>query len=236
MDNKLPPQNIDAEMSVLGAIFIDNACVSKVTALIDAMDFYKETHRTILKAMLSLNLTKSPIDLVTLTNSLKEAGDLEIIGGAAYLLLLVDFVPTAANVTYYCRIVKEASNKRQLIQHGQKLVALGYSGEPIAEGVKDAKAELAGISASKDSFGGVSVGDITTVDQRAKRYIDQAKTFDKSRFITGFPLLDAHIRGVAPGEVLTIIAEPGGFKTAWLQNLLLNKTRFPILEGGLFAD
>ncbi len=222
MENRIPPQNDDAEMSVLGAIFVDNACIGKVAALNDAMDFYKEAHRVIFKTMLSLSLTKSPIDLVTLSSKLKEAGDLEAIGGAAYLLLLVDFVPTAANVTYYCRIVKEASSKRQLIQHGQKLIALGYSGGPIAEGVKDAKAELAGISASMDSFGGVSVGDITTIDQRAERYIKQVQTFDKTRFITGFPLLDAHIRGVAPGEVMTIIAEPGGFKTAWLQNLLLS--------------
>jgi replicative DNA helicase len=221
MENKIPPQNNDAEMSVLGAIFLDNDCTGKVTALIDAMDFYKESQRIIFKTMLSLNLTKSPIDFVTTSQKLKDAGDLEAIGGAAYLLNLVDLVPTSANVAYYCRIVKEASSKRQLIQHGQKLIALGYSGEPIAEGVKDAKADLAGISASMDSFGGVSISDITTIDQRAERYIKQVKTFDKDRFITGFPLLDAHIRGVAPGEVLTIIAEPGGFKTAWLQNLLI---------------
>lgn len=209
-------------MSVLGAVFVNNACVGKVSGLIDSLDFYRETHREIFKAMLSLNLTKDPIDLVTASQKLKEAGTLEAIGGTAYLAILVDFVPTAENVAYYCRIVKEASSKRHLIQHGHKLISLGYGGEPIAEGVKEAKAELAEISANMDSFGGVSVSDITTIDQRAKRYIEQVKTFDKSRFITGFPLLDAHIRGVAPGEVLTIIAEPGGFKTAWLQNLLLN--------------
>lgn len=221
MIDRLPPQNNDAEMSVLGAVFIENSCFNKVSRLIDTMDFYREAHRDIFKAMLSLNITKSPVDFITVSDKLKEAGTLETAGGAAYLLTLVDYVPTAANVAYYCKIVKEASNKRQLIQHAQKLIALGYSDEPITEGLKDARAELAGISANMDSFGGVSVGDITTIDQRAERYIKQVKTFDKLRFITGFPLLDAHIRGVAPGEVLTIIAEPGGFKTAWLQNLLL---------------
>ncbi len=216
-------------MSVLGAIFLDNVCLHKVSRLIDALDFYKEAHRDIFKAMLSLNLEKSPIDFVSTTQKLKESEILGAVGGAEYLLLLADFVPTSANVGHYCRIVKEASSKRQLIQHAQRLIALGYSGEPIAEGIKDAKAELAGISASMDSFGGVSVGDITTIDQRAERYIKQVKTFDKARFVTGFPLLDSLIRGVAPGEVLTIIAEPGGFKTAWLQNLLLagaNRTGF----------
>lgn len=143
-------------MSILGAVFLDNACIGKVSRLIDFLDFYRESHRDIFKTMLQLNLTKSPIDFVTVSNKLKEAGGLETVGGAAYLLTLVDFVPTAANVGHYCQIVKEASSKRQLIQYGQKLIALSYSGAPITEGVKDAKAELAGISSSMDSFGGVS--------------------------------------------------------------------------------
>lgn len=222
MENRLPPQNNDAEMSVLGSIFLENACLSRVSRLIDSMDFYRESHRDIFKAMLSLSIEKSPIDFVTTSQKLNETGILDTVGGAAYLLTLADLVPTSANVSYYCRIVKEASSKRQLIQYAQRLISLGFSGESITDGVKEAKAELAGISASMDSFGGVSVGDISTIDQRAERYIKQVKTFDKTRFITGYPLLDAHIRGVAPGEVLTIIAEPGGFKTAWLQNLLLS--------------
>jgi len=227
MDYKIPPQNNDAEMSILGAVFLDNDCITKVSRLIDSLDFYKEAHRDIFKTMMQLTLTKTPIDFVTVSNKLKEASQLETIGGAAYLLNLVDFVPTAANVSHYCHILKEASNKRHLIQYAQKLIGLCHSGSDIADGVKDAKAELAGISSSMDSFSGVSVSgvsvsDISTIDQRAERYIQQVKTFDKTRFITGFPLLDARIRGVAPGEVLTIIAEPGGFKTAWLQNLLLN--------------
>lgn len=217
---KLPPQNIEAEMSVLGAIFLDDTCVRKVSALLDASDFYKEAHREIYKAVLSLNLSKSPIDLVTMSKRLKEDDQLAAVGGAAYLMMLVDYVPTAANVAHYCRIVKESSTRRQIIAHSQAMIARAQA-DPLDEVVQEAKTGLAGIAAGMDSFSGVAASDITTIDQRAAQYIKQARTFEKNRFITGFPLLDAMIRGVAPGEVLTIIAEPGGFKTAWLQNLLL---------------
>jgi replicative DNA helicase len=222
MDNRTVPHDSNAEMSVLGAVFVDNESIRKANKLIDAMDFYQERHRIIFKHMLSLALSSTPIDFVTVSNALKEESELKTVGGAPYLLNLVDFVPQAGNVLHYCKIVKEEANKRRLIQYGQSLVALGHSGSSIIEGVKEAKAELSALAASMDSFGGVSVGDITTIEQRSERYAKQVKTFDRSRFITGFPLLDSHIRGVAPGEVLTIIAEPGGFKTAWLQNILLS--------------
>jgi replicative DNA helicase len=220
MDSRqLPPQNIEAEMSVLGAVLLDNASLRKVSGLIDATDFYREAHRIIFKSMLSLSLTKTPIDLITMTKRLREDDALEEMGGASYLATLVDFVPTAENVAHYCRMVKEVSTRRRIIAHGQELISKAYS-VPLDEVVDSAKSELSGIAASMDSFSGVSLSDITTVNQRAERYIKQVKTFDRNRFLTGHPMLDGIIRGVAPGEVLTIIAEPGGFKTAWLQNIL----------------
>lgn len=221
MKHQAPPQNIEAEKSILGAIFLDNSCIKKVSGLVDAMDFYTEAHREIFIAMSGLAMQKSPIDLITVVKRMKDEETLESCGGAAYLMELVDCVPTAANVTHYCKIIKEASSKRQLILFGQKLVSLGYGNEPVIEKIREARTELSDLSGQMDSFGGVAASDITTIDQRAERYIKQVKTFDMSRFITGYPLLDDLIRGVAPGEVLTIIAEPGGFKTAWLQNLLL---------------
>ena len=221
LEQRIPPQNKEAEMSILGAVFLDNACFKKVSGMIDAMDFYTEAHREIFKAMNSLALSKTPIDLVTVVKRMQEEEILSSCGGPGYLMELIDYVPTSANVVHYCKIVKEAATKRQLIQYGQKLVSLGYGHDPVTEQMKEAKNELSEITGQLDSFGGVSIADISTVNQRAERYIKQAKTFDKSRLITGYPMLDDIIRGVAPGEVLTIIAEPGGFKTAWLQNVLL---------------
>lgn len=218
--NQLPPQNIEAEMSVLGAILMEGDCLKKVTGLIDGGDFYRESHRKIFHAMLQCQITDTPIDLITLSSTLKASGNLLEVGGGAYLAVLSDYVPMSANVGHYCKLVKEAAVRRKVILMGQSMVAFGYGGDPLDEGLKDAKTGIVDLMGGMDSFGGVSVQDITTVDQRAERYIRQVKTLDKNRFVTSFYYLDSLIRGVAPGEVMTIIAEPGGFKTAFLQNLL----------------
>lgn len=218
---KIPPQQIEGEMSVLGSILLDNPCLKTVSTMIDGADFYRESHRKIYHAMLQAQITGTPIDLVTMTAALKASGNLEECGGGAYLATLCDFVPMSANVSHYCKLVKEASSRRKMIQYGQSLIEFGYGNGHINERLKEAKTELAEIVGGLDSFGGVSIKDITAVDDRAARYAVQSQKLENSRFITGFSRLDYLIRGVAPGEVMTIIAEPGGFKTAWLQNLLL---------------
>ena len=222
MQHKTPPQNIPAEMSVLGAVLIDNDCLKKVKGILDGADFYREPHRLIFHAFLSLELAASPFDLITVSGYLREAGALDRIGGGAYLAVLVDYVPMSANVAHYCRLVKEASVRRQVVTYAQTLINMAHGEGPVSEGLQTAKTELSAIAANMDSFGGVGIGDITDMETRARRYIHQNQTIKQLRFITGFARLDALIRGVAPGEVLTIIAYAGSFKTAFLQNLLLS--------------
>ena len=118
-DLKLPPQNLDAEMSILGGILIDNDAINRVLESIVPEDFYREVHRKIFLAMMQLSDRREPCDLVTLTETLKKKGELDEIGGAAYLLMLVDYVPTAANVSYYCKIVKEKGLEKTVIELGQ---------------------------------------------------------------------------------------------------------------------
>lgn len=225
MQREILPQNIEAEMSVLGAVMIDNECLRRVKGILDGADFYREPHRIIFHAFLSLQLAESALDLVTLTKHLRDAGSLEQVGGGAYLAILIDYVPMSANVAHYAKIVKEASVKRQLIAYAQSVITTAQSGDPIAEGLQGAKEGLASIASNMDSFGGVSIADISDMDTRAARYTRQIQTIQQSRFITGFSLLDSLIRGVAPGEVMTIIAYAGSFKTAFLQNLLLAGAR-----------
>jgi len=220
MSVKPLPANVEAEMSVLGAVFMDNDCFKTVSGLVDGGDFSREPHRIIFHAMCGAAITGTPVDLVTMSAALKDSGNLEAVGGGAYLYALSDFVPTSANVAHYCKLVKEASVRRKLIEHCQRVTAAAYSG-PLDESLKEARMELAGLAGSMDSFGGVSLKDITTVQDRAALYAKHARDLERNRFTTGFYRLDSIIRGVAPGEVMTIIAEPGGFKTAWLQNLLL---------------
>ena len=224
-DRRTPPSQIEAEMSVLGSVFIDNDCIKTVSNLIDGADFFREPHRKIYHAMLQAQLTGTPIDLVTISAALKTDGKLEECGGGAYLAVLVDYVPMSANVGHYCKLVKESAIRRRMILYGQSIIDAGYVGKDIGEHLNNAKSELADLIGGMDSFGGVSTKDITTISDRAARYAVQAQTLEKNRFITGFGRLDYIIRGVAPGEVMTIIAEPGGFKTAWLQNLLLRGSK-----------
>lgn len=134
---------------------------------------------------------------------------------------LIDYVPTASNVEHYCKIVKEMSVRRQLILHGQRIQEMAYGEETLDEVIPEARDSLSTIASNMDSFGGVSISDLVTMEMRKALYQKQLQTIDKQRFITEFTLLDREIRGIAPGEVLTIIAEPGGFKTAFLQNLLI---------------
>ncbi len=220
--NTMTPHSNEAEKSVLGAIFLENDCLRQVSGMVDGTDFYAEANRKIFWAMLSCRVKNSPIDLVTMTKTLTDSDDIHTIGGAPYLAELIDFVPTSTNVIHYCRIVKELSVKRQLIEYSGKLSALAYSGESVVEGLKQAKDELKSIESCLDSFGGVNIADISTMEQRANRYAKHVQTLDNSRFVTGYSILDGYIRGVAPGEVMQIVAYSGTFKTAFLQNLLLN--------------
>jgi len=104
---RVPPQNIDAEQSVLGAILLDREAIYKVLRILKPEDFYRESHKVIYEAMLSLNESGRPVDLITVSERLRQQGDLEKAGGVAYIATLAEMVPTAANVEYYARIVEE---------------------------------------------------------------------------------------------------------------------------------
>ena len=214
------PQSFEAEMSILGAIFLENGCIRKVAGVVDTLDFYREGHRKIYRAMLGLHRQKSPIDTVSMVNRLKADGALEEIGGAAYLATLMDFTPTSANVAHYCRIVKEKSVARQVATFAAEL-AVRAADESPAGIIAEAKAKIQEIASGLDGMNGVSASDLLTFDQREERYRRFIKEIDRERFRTGFRHLDRVIRGVAPGEVLTLAAYSGTFKTAFLQNLLL---------------
>lgn len=220
MERKPPPHSVESEMAVLGAVFVENGCLGTVTSMIDGMDFYQESHRKIYHTMFALHRHRQSIDLVTMVQRLKDEGMLEEVGGADYLAALVDYVPTAANVGHYCGIVKEKSVARQVMAYASELMSKAGNGS-TTELLTEAKTRLQEISGELDGLDGVSVSDILTFDQRRNRYEHYIREIDTTRFKTGFPTLDASIRGVAPGEVLTIIAYSGTFKTAFLQNLLL---------------
>src|SRR5919109_2126010 len=100
---KIPPQNLEAESSVLGGILLENDAINLVLELLRAEDFYRESHRKIFRAMVELSDRAEPVDLITLSDFLKGRGELDAAGGSAYLASLADFVPTAANISFYAR-------------------------------------------------------------------------------------------------------------------------------------
>src|SRR5690242_12967697 len=103
---RLPPQSLEAEESVLGGVLLDNTALDRVLEFVRADDFYREAHRRIFRAMVSLSERNEPADLVTLAETLRQRGELQDVGGATYLAELAERVPTAANVTHYARIVR----------------------------------------------------------------------------------------------------------------------------------
>ena len=224
-DHRLPPQNIDAEMSILGSVFTDSECLKTISCLIETEDFYRETHRKIFAAMRHHRSHGLPIDFVGISSTLNERAELEECGGLSYLLNLVDFVPTSANVKYYCNLVREASNRRKIIALCININSQAYENYDLSELMAEAKTNISSLQSGMDSLGGVSISDLSSFEERLAYYKTKVATVTKDRFITEYRLLDDKIRGVCPGEVMTVVAEPGGFKTAFLQNILMRGAR-----------
>jgi len=128
---KLPPNSVEAEMAILGALFLDNEAIKEVDQKMLPNDFYREIHRTIYKVMLALAERSEPCDLVTVTNELKSCNMLSDVGGGEYLAKLVDFVPTANNLSYYIEIVKNKSMTRKLINSALDIVSKACNNEPL---------------------------------------------------------------------------------------------------------
>jgi replicative DNA helicase len=134
---RTPPHNLDAERSVLGGILIRNDTYNHAAALIDGDDFYRDAHRRIFNAMVELNERGDAIDLITLKEALTRTGEIEDVGGVAYLARLLDGVPKATNVEHYATIVKEKSTLRALIASLQDSLQEAYAGAEDADEILD---------------------------------------------------------------------------------------------------
>src|SRR6185369_13164407 len=124
---RVPPQDLEAEQSVLGAMMLSSEATRTVIPICKEEDFYREAHRKLYKAIVTLDDRKEPIDIITLTNELKRMNDFDMIGGLSTLTTLLDRVPTAANAEYYAQIVKEKAAARKLITAATQVVADAYS-------------------------------------------------------------------------------------------------------------
>ena len=216
-----PPANLEAEQSVLGAVLLEPVVMAEVSAQIAADDFTDNRHRLIFHAMQVLDGSEDPIDLVTVCSILQGKGKLEEAGGNGYLAALVDFVPTAANVGYYARQVREKSVARRVIRACREIATEAAETQDVDQLLANA------LAAMEQAGEGTRKGEdaLLTLDALADRYTQHVQALGKTRFTTGFPDLDGIIRGVAPGEVMMITAYSGLFKSALLQNMLLEACR-----------
>jgi replicative DNA helicase len=217
--DKLPPQNIEAEQSVLGAILIDNSALLPTIELLTYEDFYKDSHRKIFIGMTELFDKNEPIDIITLTNHLRNKNDLDVIGGSQYLTSLVTMIPTAANVRYHSKIVREKAMMRGLLRSVTDIARNVYDNELDAEELIDyAEKTVFDLSDKRIK---VSFVTLKEVIKDSFQMIEQL--YDRKEAITGVPsgfrALDELTTGFQKSDLIIIGGRPSMGKTAFSLNI-----------------
>ncbi len=217
-----PPQNLDAEASLLGAILIDGEVIIKVADSIIGSDFFDPRHRRIFDAIIELYEKHSSIDVLTLADQLKANGNLEMIGGASYLTELTNFVPTAAHVEQYAEIVAQKSLRRRLIDASQAMVDLGFDeSKGLRELIDQAETKIFEVSQQHVKQTVVSLE--TILAESFDRLDELHKDKGKIRGVpTGFRDLDNIIAGLQRSDLFVLAARPSMGKTALALNLAHN--------------
>ena len=213
------PHNLEAERSVLGAILVHNDAFNLAAQVIDSRDFYRDAHRRIFDCMVALNERHDAIDFVTLKEELARAGELDEVGGPAYVAALADGVPRATNVEYYARIVKEKSTLRNLIYAATKIVANAYEADQESDLILD-EAESAIFAVADDRL---KAGFVAMRDLVKDSFPKIEKLFEQKRLITGVPTgfvdVDEMTRGLQAGDLVIVAARPSMGKTSLVLNI-----------------
>ena len=215
-DLKIPPQNLDAEQSVLGALLLDKDAIVKVADVLAVEDFYRPEHATIFKSMLALFEKRTPIDLVTLSNVLEKEKILKNVGGAAYLTQLVNAVPTAAHVVKYAEIVRDKAVLRRLIQVAREIeeTAFGQDEATIDEVLDTSERAIFSVSQRmiKQYFTPIKEVLSTTFDRIDELHKHRGKMRGTP---TGFRDLDNILAGVQKSDLIIVASRPSMGKTAF---------------------
>ncbi len=216
---RLPPQNLEAEMSVLGGVLLENEALNKALEYLTTLDFYRESHRKIFNALIILSEKGEPADLVTLTAVLKDRGELEAVGGSTYLTTLVDYVPTAANISYYCKLVKEKSVARKLIEASTNIATSGYEGGDMEEILDKAEKAIFEIAENRIRPSYYPVKDILKDTFKSIELL-----YERKELVTGVPTgyheLDKMTAGLQPSDLVIVAGRPSMGKTAFALNVI----------------
>lgn len=231
LPERVPPQNIEAEQAVLGAMLIKKEAIVEVQEILQPEDFYRETHRLVYEAMIELSGNDEAVDLVTLTEQLRKSGMLEKIGGLPFLTQLANAVPTAANVTYHAKIVKEKAELRRLINAATEIAGAAYEDADSVENIMDA-AEKKILSVAGSQNGGA----FESMKSIVMRTFERINVLYESKggltgLSCGFKDLDKLTSGLQKSDLILVAARPSMGKTAFT----LNIASYVGLHGGKVA-
>lgn len=219
---KVPPQNVDAEMSLLGAVLIDEEVLADITEHVKPKDFYDKRHAIIYDAMMRLYEKNKPVDLLTLTDELKRKKELDEIGGSAYLTELTNYVPTAAHAESYAEIVAQKAVRRRLIKASGEISELGYDEETTTqELLQQAEAELFAVSDQSLKQ------DLTSLESILTDSFDRLEELHRNKGAlrgvrTGYRDLDNMTAGLQRSDLIILAARPAMGKTTLVTNLAYN--------------
>lgn len=219
---KVPPQNVDAEMSLLGAILIDEETLADISEHVKPKDFYDKRHAIIYDAVMRLYEKNKPVDLLTLTDELKRKKELEEIGGSAYLTELTNYVPTAAHAESYAEIVAQKAVRRRLIKASGEISELGYDENTTTqELLQQAEAELFSVSDQSLKQDLVSLESILTDSFDRMEELHRNKGALRG-IRTGYRDLDNMTAGLQRSDLIILAARPAMGKTTLVTNLAYN--------------
>ncbi len=219
---KIPPQNLDAEKSLLGAVLIDEETLADISEHVTEKDFYEKRHSTIYNAMMSLYEKHKPVDLLTLTDELKRKKELDIIGGSAYLTDLTNYVPTSAHAEAYAELVAQKAIRRRLIKASSEISELGYNEETTTQELLE-KAEAELFSVSDQSL----KQDIVSIESILTESFDRMEELHRNKGAlrgvrTGYRDLDTMTAGLQRSDLIILASRPAMGKTTLVTNLAYN--------------
>ena len=216
--DRLPPQSIEAEQSVLGALLIDRDAVVEVAEILQPDDFYRNQHGAVYAAVLELYERREPVDIVTVSEALERSGNLDHVGGSAYLASLINLTPTAVNAVYYARIVERKAVLRNLIAAAGRIAGIGYEeNADVDESVDRAEQELFAVSQKRVASGFTALKTLLHAAYDRLDYLHQHKG-EISGIRTGFADLDAMTTGLQKSDLVIVAARPSIGKTSLALN------------------
>lgn len=219
LPERVPPQNIEAEQSVLGAMLIKKEAITQVQELLRPDDFYREAHRIVFETMLELAGDNEAVDLVTLTEALRKKEMLEKVGGISFITALANYVPTAANIVYHAQIVKEKSELRHLIDAATEIASAAYEAtDDVKDIMDDAEKKILAVAANQTggAFEPIRRLVINTIGRIETLYENQGGLTGIS---TGFRDLDRDTSGLQKSDLILVAARPSMGKTAFTLNI-----------------